>query len=297
MFAHFDNPEYGLGLFIYLPFASATAGALVMGRERSPSLARSVFCAVLTNLALMVVLLCFALEGILCLVMASPLLLIPTAVGGVVGHLLRRRSAGKKSRISIGVVLMALSPVIMGAESAARGGPPLRRVETVVVVEAPIERVWECVVEFPDIDTPPPWYFLRGIAYPLSARIEGRGIGAVRYCDFSTGAFVEPIVEWDPPQLLRFDVVESPAPLEEWNPWAEWIGWDVHPPHLDHSLQSKRGEFRLEDLGDGRTRLTGTTWYTLDLAPEPYWGWWSDAIIHRIHNRVLEHIGRVAKER
>ena len=36
-----------------------------------------------------------------------------------------------------------------------------------------------------------------GLAYPMRARIEGSGPGAVRYCEFSTGPFVEPIVTWD----------------------------------------------------------------------------------------------------
>ena len=53
---------------------------------------------------------------------------------------------------------------------------------------------------------------------------------------------------------------------------------------------SRRGEFRLIELDDGRTRLEGSTWYQLDMAPQPYWVLWSDALIHSIHERVLEHI-------
>jgi hypothetical protein len=34
----------------------------------------------------------------------------------------------------------------------------------------------------------------------------------------------------------------------------------------------------------------GSTWYELRLAPEPYWQLFSDYLIHRIHNRVLQHI-------
>ena len=61
-------------------------------------------------------------------------------------------------------------------------------------------------------------------------------------------------------------------------------------PHLDCYLRSWWGEFRLVPLGDGRTRLEGSTWYQLRLGPEPYWQVYSDWLIHTIHHRVLQHI-------
>ena len=112
-------------------------------------------------------------------------------------------------------------------------------------------------------------------------------MGAVRYCVFSTGAFVEPITIWEPRRRLAFEVIESPAPMHELSPYD-----DIHPPHLDNYLRSRRGEFRLTPLPGGRTRLEGHTWYELDMAPAIYWQPIADAVIHRIHLRVLEHIKR-----
>ena len=115
-------------------------------------------------------------------------------------------------------------------------------------------------------------------------------MGAIRYCEFSTGAFIEPITIWDPPHRLAFDVLENPPAMDELSPWP-----DVYAPHLDdHVLKSRRGEFRLEPLPGGRTRLTGTTWYTVDMGPDAYWAAFSTAIIHRIHERVLNHVGAVS---
>ena len=110
-------------------------------------------------------------------------------------------------------------------------------------------------------------------------------MGAIRHCNFTTGSFVEPITTWDEPHLLQFDVVEQPIPMNEWNPF-----WEVHPPHLDGYFQSQKGQFRLESLSANQTLLEGTTWYYADIKPERYWKIWSDFIIHRIHNRVLNHI-------
>jgi hypothetical protein len=119
----------------------------------------------------------------------------------------------------------------------------------------------------------------------MRAEIFGSGPGAERHCVFSTGAFVEPIEVWDEPRLLRFSVTSNPPPMEEWTPYPA-----VHPPHLDGYLVSNGGQFLLEPLEDGRTRLSGTTWYRHSMWPEGYWKLWSDAVIHRIHLRVLRHI-------
>ena len=43
------------------------------------------------------------------------------------------------------------------------------------------------------------------------------------------------------------------------------------------------------------TLLEGSTWYTMDMGPAPYWQIWGDVIVHRIHLRVLEHVRSLAE--
>jgi hypothetical protein len=145
--------------------------------------------------------------------------------------------------------------------------------------------------DFFELPEPSEWLFRTGLAYPIRARIEGSGPGATRYCEFSTGPFVEPIKVWDEPHLLAFRVTDNPAPMHEWSPYAQ-----VQPKHLHGYLVSKRGQFRLIRLANGQTLLEGTTWYQHGLWPAEYWRWWSDAIIHRIHLRVLNHVRMLAEE-
>jgi hypothetical protein len=46
--------------------------------------------------------------------------------------------------------------------------------------------------------------------------------------------------------------------------------------------------------GDAERRtlspLEGNTGYTLDFEPKPYWMAAADAVLHRIHRRVLDHV-------
>jgi hypothetical protein len=159
-----------------------------------------------------------------------------------------------------------------------------------VVVDAPPQVVWRHVVLFSALPPPRELVFPVGIAYPTGARIAGRGQGAVRRCRFSTGDFVEPITIWSPPHRLAFDVAAQPAPMRELSPWGA-----IRPPHLDGFLLSRRGEFRLVPLPGGRTLLRGTTWYENRMWPAGYWRLWSDALIRRIHFRVLRHVAELSE--
>ncbi len=91
-----------------------------------------------------------------------------------------------------------------------------------------------------------------GVAYPIRATITGEGVGACRHCIFTTGTFVEPITHWEAPTRLSFDVTSQPDPMTELSPYKS-----IHPPHLDSSFRSLKGEFRLRALGNDSTLLEG----------------------------------------
>jgi hypothetical protein len=124
----------------------------------------------------------------------------------------------------------------------------------------------------------------------VGARIEGAGVGAVRYCDFTTGSFVEPVTAWEEGRLLAFDITAQPPPLKELSPYGA-----IEAPHLDGYFRASRGAFRLEELPGGRTRLVGTTRYTVDMFPQPYWRAAADGVVRAIHAQVLGHIRRLAE--
>jgi hypothetical protein len=188
------------------------------------------------------------------------------------------------------------SLVLVPLVFAANGASPLPPedslpIESAIVVHAPPEVVWKRVVSFPPLAPPTEALFRAGIAAPLAATIDGEGVGATRRCEFTTGTFVEPIDVWKPGRELSFHVTSQPDPMREWTLHA-----GPRPPHLDGYLQSTRGQFVLEPLPDGSTRLVGRTWYRVHMEPAGYWRMWGDAIIHAIHMRVLEHVAHLAED-
>ncbi len=276
---------YGWGLFVAIPFSVGMGAALVFGFHESRSLSGCLGVAVLANLILGGVIIASALEGAICLVMALPIALLLAVLGGSVGYALQRRPRGREHAPVVLGLLLFLSPGVMTTEWLFPRNAALLNVVSSIEVNAPPERVWKHVVSFSELPPPQEAIFRAGVAYPIRAQIEGSGPGAIRYCEFSTGPFVEPIKIWDEPRLLQFSVTANPQPMQEWSPYR-----NIEPRHLDGYLVSRQGQFRLLPLEGGRTLLEGTTWYQHHLWPSRYWQLWSDAIIHRIHLRVLRHV-------
>jgi hypothetical protein len=274
---------YGLTLFVVLPVAVGAFGSWVM---KAKTAAKAAVAGVAANLIASLAFLATGREGIICIAMALPLALPLGSLGGLLLHW-----ASRKRTLASGTAMLVLLPLsfgTMGFDVTAK--PDVFEVRSSIEIAAPPERVWKHVVTFSELPTPEEWYFKTGIAYPVRARIDGTGPGAVRYCEFSTGPFVEPIQVWDEPHLLRFSVTQNPAPMNEWSPYA-----NVMPRHLHGYLISKQGQFLLTPLPNGHTLLEGTTWYQHGLWPEVYWTVWSQAIIHRIHMRVLNHIKNLSE--
>jgi hypothetical protein len=221
-----------------------------------------------------------------------PIALPLAAFGGGFGYIVQRRRWFADGAPAFLSMLLIFVPGVQWVEHVAAPEPSVYEVRTTIDIKASPERVWKQVVAFSEIPPPTEWMFRAGIAYPIRAGIQGAGVGAERHCVFSTGAFVEPIQVWDEPHKLKFSVTSNPAPMEEWTPYSH-----VEPPHLHGFLVSNGGQFLLTPLPDGGTRLEGTTWYRHSLWPAAYWRLWSDAIIHRIHLRVLRHIQEEAELR
>lgn len=274
--------SYGAAMFLGTPFTMSSVAGFLFNRRTARSPGATVNVALLTLLLAAGGMLVFAFEGGVCLLMAAPLVIAVGALGGLLGRAIALHHTS--SWLSAGSALLLL-PLGATLEARLPQQPALREVASSVEIDAPPALVWPHVLQFRELTSAPELIFRMGIAYPVRARIEGQGVGAVRRCEFSTGAFVEPITAWEAPTRLAFEVTAQPPPLREWSPYG-----DVQPPHLAATLQSKRGEFRLVALPGGRTRLEGSTWYTLEMAPLLYWAPWSDWLIHRIHLRVLEHV-------
>lgn len=277
--------EYGIALFFATPFFIGAASVILYGYNNNITRKDAWQTSLLALGIYAAGLLLFAMEGIICIVMAAPLGILLAWIGGLVGFAIVNKIPNRSTT----VILMLIGSIPTLAFFESKNKPELSNVKTAIEIKASLETVWMNVVAFPQLDEPTEFIFKMGIAYPVNAKIEGTGVGAVRHCNFTTGSFVEPVTVWDEPNHLRFDVVEQPEPMKEIS------FWHVNAPHLHDYFVSKQGEFKLTRLPNGNTLLEGTTWYYHNIKPAIYWRLWSDYIIHQIHKRVLNHIKQNAE--
>jgi len=277
---------YSAGLFLGTPFTIGYISAYVFNARGARSERHTLQVALLAVALAGGAMLVFALEGAVCIAMAFPLAALLALPGAMIGRAVALRGAGPPARAGLAALL---APLVVLA--SPRQVPPSHEVVTVVDIDAAPAVVWRHVVAFPDLPPPHEWLFRAGVAAPLRARIEGTGVGATRYCDFTTGSFVEPITVWEENRRLGFDITAQAPPMREWSPYS-----GVNPPHLAGYFRATHGEFRLVALPGDRTRLEGRTRYAVDMFPQSYWTLPAGRLVAMIHARVLRHIKAVAEE-
>lgn len=211
----------------------------------------------------------FLREGIICLLIVSPLFYVMLLTGALLGRIWFRNHL---SIVPICILLAAAEPFTRAPSEAV--------VTDEIVIAATPEKVWPLIQQFGKIPAPPAfWLFRLGLPYPESTLSEGNFVGAKRQCIFSGNAvFRETIAEFEPARKLTFTIDESPP-----------------DPELLGHLTPVRGQFELRDNGNGTTVLRGSTWYYLHVRPLWYFNWWTDHIFRAVHLRVMNDVRRRAE--
>ncbi|MDO5605854.1 MAG: hypothetical protein Q4G25_11915 [Paracoccus sp. (in: a-proteobacteria)] len=228
-------------------------------------------------------------EGVICLIMAAPIM-VPGAIFGA--WIARATIRWWRSRRGA-MMVIALPLLVLPIETRMDWPEYQGQVTTAIIINAPPETVWAETVEIRDIDPDrlrfTPSHNLMFFPRPLDARLDRQGVGATRYLTWTSGvSFREYITEWDQPRRLG---------------WTFGFDPDSIPPELDAHLRpdgeaSKllRGEYVLEDLGDGRTRLILTTHYGIALPVNAYGRWWADRLLGDFHTVVLDVVKARAEQ-
>jgi hypothetical protein len=278
---------YGWGLFVMTPLlVGVTTGYLVnldrdLGSKKTMSLV--IGAAALGSLALVIL----ALEGIICILMAAPLAIPVTMLGGAIG----RSVAVSRLNCRNPLASVAVLPLIFMIEAAV---PPDADIATArsLEIDAPPAAVWAALTSPEPIKVEPGLAATAGLAYPLSSRIDGTGPGAVRIGSFSTGDAVERVTEWRPGRALAFRVLRQPPAMEEMSPYRR-----VHAPHLVGYFDTGETRFELTPLADGGTRLTIRAEHRLRIDPVLYWEPIARVAIRDNVDRVLRDVAEKATRR
>ncbi|MCW6528611.1 SRPBCC family protein, partial [Sphingomonas sp. MMSM20] len=271
---------YGWSLFVMTPLlVGVTTGYLANRRHElsAGSTAMIVLAAAVLGTASLIL---FALEGLVCILMASPLGVLAALLGGAIGRAAAR--AGQSgNRPLLG---LALLPGLFALEGAM---PPSVPIETHAAIDiaAPPSAVWAALIDAAPITGGPGLVGVTGLAYPVRGRLLGTGVGAIRLGDFSTGTAREQVVEWQPDHRLAFRVLHQPPAMEEMSPYRH-----VHAPHVNGYFTTGETRFSLIALAGRRTRLVVAAAHRLRIDPALYWEPLARLAIRLNVSRVLDDI-------
>ena len=279
--------SYGWALFVGTPFVVGVTTGWIANRA-TPLSPGNTMKLVLASASLgCVALITLALEGLICLLLVSPLAAVVAILGGAAGRGLALRGHGGSGPIASVAVL----PLLILIDAAL---PPAAVVDVrqSIAIAAPPSEVWRALTSDEAIAEPPGLVAWTGLAVPIRGRLLGHGVGTTRLGEFSTGVAVERVTAWEEGRRLSFAVLSEPPIMVEMSPWET-----VHAPHVSGYVTVRETTFRLQPLPGGRTRLTATAGQTLRIDPVLYWLPLARWATERNLARVLRDVDRRAERR
>lgn len=242
-------------------------------------------------LAVIVVSAVFLREGVVCILLLSPLWLASGLVGAFAIHRLRLVIKGATSRAAAFAVLPLLAfqfePLIPVPETVAA-------VSRSIVVDAPPQVVWPLLRGVPDVQPGEGRWNLSqdvfGVPRPTGARLVGEGVGALRLARWDHGvAFDEVITEWTPERRIAWRFV--------FRDMDRWAFTDRHVTPDSAYMKVTTGGYRLEPLPGGRSRVTLETAYWMKTPVNGYARLWGEVFVGDLENNLLAVIKQRAERR
>jgi hypothetical protein len=284
------NDAGGLLMLCFLVLIPMALGAITV--HFTPVTAsrswRTTWGPFVTVLLFLVMALLFLLEGLICVLIISPLFLFTSCIGARLYLLLTDNKPDNTKTYT--VVGFALLPFLLApVESQFTAPTDLRRVENTVVIAAPPAVVWQHIIRVPPIqaqDLGPSLVDRIGFPRPVEATLTHEGVGGVRHATFERGVeFIETVDVWEPQQRLSFSIVPNTATIPP-------TTFDEHVTVGGQFFDVLRGTYELQPAGPGRTRLILYSQQRLSTRLNPYAGLWTDFVMSEIQRRILEVIRR-----
>ena len=223
----------------------------------------------------------FLREGIICLIMLSPIWLI----SGWAGAFILRRVRGKPVDTGVFRSSFLLLPLLAGlAENSLTFAPQDFTVTRHVEVDATPQDIWPYIVSNPHIaPSEGRWTVSQnivGLPRPSATVMNGTGKGAIRTAYWGDHVhFDEIITGWQPGHRMAWDFRFTNTSLQDYT--------DRHISPDGPILKVASGEYRFERLASGKTRVTLSTRYTAKTHVNLYAALWGELFLGDVQNNIL----------
>jgi hypothetical protein len=244
--------QMGGVLFLMLPFVVGATMGLVTPRAIFSSVLLAGTVSLLICLGTLITM---HVEGILCSVLAFPLIFVALAIGAGLGLLLRKLISPFESVTTNCVILLIAPALLFGGHRAElkHFGPPRTQIVTTTMhLPAKPEEVWANIQSLDRLAGRKPFLMHIGLPIPQKCVLQGTSVGSKRICYFDQGSIEESVLEWDPPRKMRLAIDRTNMPGRHW-------------------LEFDGAEYDLTGDDTGTT-ITRITTIRSNLRPAWYWG-------------------------
>lgn len=249
---------YGISFFVFLPFI---IGYLLGGsRTKKISLLGFGFSFVVFCLLLLQ----GELEGMVCILMAMPLILISLAIGMALKSIFSstkraaKKNGGDESILDDQILKSSILPfcmlVMVGftEKQLTKNNKEVIEVRSEIILPYSPMQVYNAIKTVDTLDAEKPFLMRLDLPVPQKCILEAEEVGAIRTCYFEGGTITEQVTELEKGKILRMDVLDYQLTGRTWLGFREAI-------------------YTFEELADGTCKMARITTYTSELYPRVYW--------------------------
>ncbi len=287
IFSILNYGVYGYTLFLSIPF---TIAFILSFREAPNSkgkalLAWSKALGIITILSLL--LLAAGAEGVICILMAVGLIILPTFAGCLLGFALSK--AFQKNKFSILLMVFLINPGTLTYD--VNDTAKIESVaQTSVQINAPPSVVWKNLTQKVSFNKSHNFFLKSGVSYPLDMEIIQKDSLNYLSCQTNNGLTLFKIDSLIAPSKLQFSATQEILPMRELT-----LYHDLDAAHLHGYFESDYGVFEVQPLNDNQCLLIAKTQYSYTITPAFYWKWWSDYLLNAMHKNVLTKVKEISE--
>jgi hypothetical protein len=289
IFAILKAGEYGFTLFLTIPFSLALILSFQEAPKSSGKTLKAWGKAVSIVTALSLILLAMGFEGVICILMAVGLIILPTFLGCLIGYALSR--ASETHKLSVLLMIFIINPGALTYDvSDTTKIESIAQIST--IVNAPVSDVWQILTQKVVFNKSSNFFLKSGVSYPLDMEIIKKDSSNYLSCNTNNGKTVFKIDSLIQNQKLQFSAIQEILPMKELT-----LYHDLEAAHLHGYFESDYGTFEIQPINEKQCLLIAKTQYRYAITPAFYWKWWSDYLLNTMHENVLIKVKEIAEQK
>ena len=254
----------GMALFFFLPLAIGVSSGLL------PDLKQAVLGTLLSLGVFSIFLVFTQIEGLICVLMALPILLLSMWIGWAIGRSVRKKKSENLVKLSMIPFLIFAIANLLEVFSGNSFIP--HKVSSEIILHASPKLVYNSIIAVDTVDVETNLLQKIGLPIPRKCILTAAEVGGLRICEFEEGQIVETITKVIPNQYLEMDITSSNLDRDR------------------HWLKFNQDIYQIEDLGNELTKIIRTTTYSSTLKPRFYWAFMEELTIASEHDFVFRNL-------